>query len=217
MHIYKFICRENGIYSKRVYINDRLRAKQFVLSDIKLFIDVESTGFPRCGGYSNPSQVKLYNSARVIEIGYVICNGIGDVIKQYSTLIKPVGFCIRNTHIHGITYNRAKNKGIDIRDAIKQLHIDLCMVDTIVAHNAKFDVNIILSECYRARKTKLIKCIRNKNVICTMKMGRDLLTCRYPPKLCDLYENLHNIKLTPRHRALFDATVCKDCYFKMCL
>jgi len=180
-------------------------------------IDTETSGLPITQGfnkYHHPSLINYYNSSRVIEIAYKIYNNEGNVVKQFNSLIIPDGFEINNTEIHGITYEEAKSKGICINEALSTMHSDFENVEKIVAHNIYFDLNIILSECYRYGNEKLIDYFKNKPLlICTMKMGKDLMKTKKSPKLIELYEYLFDKSITQLHRALSDVEICADCYF----
>ena len=160
-----------------------------------LFIDVETIGLPITRGfnnYYNPSETGYYDSSRIIEIAYVICTYDGNVIKEYSSLITPNNFTIENTAIHGITTKDAIEKGVSIENVLDDLNSDLDLVDRIVAHNIKFDINNILSECYRANKEYIIQNINSKSQICTMVMGKQFMNIVKFPKLVDLYSFIFN-------------------------
>jgi len=182
-------------------------------------IDTETIGLPtRKGGfddYSHYSETSNYDSCRVIEIGYVIFNSHGRIMKKVNHLIKPVNIKIENSHIHGITQELAEKNGIKMYDALKELEEDLKYVDTIVAHNLLFDYNIILSECYRLNFNNLIYKIESLNKSCTMKLGRKVIGLGKYPKLSVLYEFLFQKEIVQEHRALSDVLFCLDCYIKM--
>lgn len=180
-------------------------------------IDTETSGLPITQGfnkYYHPSLINYYNSSRIIEIAYKIYNNEGGVVKEFNSLIIPDDFEINNTEIHGITYEEAKSKGISINKALDIMNSDFENVEKIVAHNIYFDLNIIISECYRCDNSKFIDYIKNKpQLICTMKMGKDLMETKKSPKLIELYEYLFDKRITQIHRALSDVEICADCYF----
>lgn len=183
-----------------------------------LFFDTETTGFPMRKGfnsYYHPSMVNYYNSSRLIEIAYIICDEEKKIIKSVNNIIKPDSFKIENSHIHGITQKHAEYEGIDIKKAIKTLEDDIKDVNTMVAHNIMFDLNILISECYRIENKDVIKMINDKNHICTMDMGKNHLNLKKSPKLTELYKTLFNEEFTQTHRALSDSEACMKCFYEM--
>nr|QOI90368.1 hypothetical protein HWQ62_00231 [Pyramimonas orientalis virus] len=182
-----------------------------------LVFDVETIGFPR---YRNAPPFKTYgyDTARVIEIGYVIMSPEGEVIKLVSHLIK---YCdevdIRNSHIHGITNEMVNEDGISIYEMFDELIVDLSNVDTIVAHNLEFDYNVLLSEVYRNYKNykNLLGLLYSKELHCTMQMGKKYMPNNKYPKLVELNKLLLDMEWDQNHRALDDALVCSRCYTKL--
>ena len=115
-----------------------------------LVFDTETTGLPtmkRFNVYHEPSLVNYYKNSRIIELAYIIYDEEGNCVKTESNLVKPNNFIIENSHIHGITQENAVENGKDIESVIQLMNNDLTNVDTIVAHNIDFDINILLSEC----------------------------------------------------------------------
>lgn len=182
-----------------------------------LFLDTETTGLPDRIGFDNyykPSLVEKYNNSRIIELAYVIVED-GKIVKKVSNLIKPDNFKIENSNIHGIDQTKAQEEGIDISIVLNEFELDIKQVNCIIAHNLLFDINILLSECYRYGKEDLINIINNVNKQCTMIQGKVKLNQYKYPKLIDLYKYYFNIEPVQEHRALSDTMLCIDCYFKM--
>ncbi len=183
-----------------------------------LIIDTETSGLPITLGfnkYHSPKKVKYYENSRLIEIAYIIFDKNGKKLKEVSSLIKPLNFEINNSQFHGITHKLASETGISLIDALKDLDEDLTDVNTIVAHNINFDLNIISSECYREKLADLVDKINLKKKECTMKLGRELMKQYKSPKMIELYEYLFKKKISQEHRALSDVVICAQCYFKI--
>jgi len=182
-------------------------------------IDTETTGIPkRKGGfddYPHYSETSGYDSSRVIEIGYIICNSYGRILKKVSHLIKPINITINNSQIHGITQENAEKNGIKMYDALKELEADLLKCDNLIGHNILFDYNILLSEAFRLNMMGLIHYMESMNKSCTMKLGRKALTFSKIPRLSELYKALFNSEVNQEHRALSDVMICFDCYIKL--
>lgn len=197
---------------KETWIDEK---KKDTISSI-IFLDTETTGLPIMEGYNkyyDPKEIKYYKNSRIIELGYVITKE--ETKLQYSTLVKTK--VIKNTDVHGITSEMTRKHGKPIETVLDDLllHINTHNVDTIVCHNAPFDISVLLSECYRAEKEFLAKKLKTLNVICTMETAKTVLTLYKNPKLNDLYELLFKEKHNQDHRALNDAIMCQKCFFKL--
>lgn len=183
-----------------------------------MILDTETTGLPivkRFGVYYNPKELQYYENSRMIELGYSIYSV--DRIKMSDTcnLVKPDSFTITNQYIHGITHNVAETKGLPINTVLNLLNKDIDSIGAIVGHNIMFDITIILSECYRYGFLKLIDKILQKEIICTMKLGKQYLKIPRSPSLAVLYRTLFKKYILQNHRALDDVNLCAECYFHM--
>lgn len=182
------------------------------------FLDTETSGVPikkNYNTYHHPSKINYYNSARLVELAYIICDEHGQIIKSVDTLIKPHEFKITNDDIHGITHEDACAHGININDAIKNFENDIKDVKIIVAHNIMFDLHIIVSECFRIDNISIIKSIDKITRECTMDMGKTKMKTKKNPKLIELYKFLFDEELKQTHRALADTEACMKCYYEM--
>lgn len=181
------------------------------------FLDLETSGLPVRKGfnrYHDPKESIFYDPSRIIEIGIVVCQQ-GLVIENESFLIKPDDFTIHNSHIHGISQHEAQLNGLPIKEGLKNVLKMLSDVSKIVCHNKGFDINILLSECYRYQFNELAQRITNIEHDCTMEMGKLYMNVKKSPKLTELYEYLFEKKLNQKHRALDDAQACQECFYKM--
>jgi len=185
-----------------------------------LVFDTETTGLPKLisfNVYNDPQELKYYDSARMIEIAYIIYSKQGTEVLRKEFLIKPDGFEINNSNIHGITFKHANEKGIDIRDVLEEIHQDLNNMSSVklIAHNILFDINILVSECYRYNKLNLVNKLKQCKTTCTMQMGMRVLNVPFCLKLVMLYRTLFRKYIEQDHRALSDVEICSSCYFKM--
>lgn len=190
-----------------------------------LFIDLETTGIPhekiKYKEYYDPKDIKYYNTARVVEICYKIYKNT-EFIKKCDKIINPKDFKINNTDfatkIHKITQEIAETKGIDINLVLKELETDLneYKINYIIAHNYKFDKNVLLSEIYRNNNNNsLYEKIENIDSICTMELGMKFYNKTKSLKLIDLYNNLFEKNMRQYHRASKDVDLCILCYFDL--
>jgi DNA polymerase III epsilon subunit-like protein len=173
-----------------------------------MVLDTETTGIFEKNAF--PDELDKFNKARLIELGYIVDS------KECSYLVKPDNFVIENHNIHGITTEMA-NEGLDIVQVMDKFHNDLLEVDMIVCHNISFDMNILLSECFRYNNMKLLNCINSKYKLCTMKLGKNKLNLPKNPKLVDLYFSLFDKTVEQEHRSLSDCRICKACFDKLYL
>ena len=200
----------NETFSNSFFL--RTIKKQNIITNNLMVLDTETTGFPSS---RNPQELDKFNSARLIELGYIIFDKSGKDIKKYDNLIIPDNFVITNTFIHGIKQENALKNGKNINEVLDQLALDLKNVDGIICHNISFDMAIILSEAYRANKLELVKLINEKLHICSMAIGKKFMKNDKNPKLIELYKFLFNKDFIQDHRALSDCVACSECYFSM--
>ena len=209
---------------------------------MKLVFDTETTGLPETKGFDNfypPAHTKYYENSRLIELAYAIVDDNFSVVKKVSNLIAPNYFIINNSHIHGIT-NEMAEKGVSIEEALYKFEKDILKysVNTLIAHNANFDLHIILSEAYRIKMDNsrqyepdslisLLTLKDNIKIECTMKMSHSLIVSTIPenihpfinfvksPKLVELHKFLFNEEVKQEHRAMSDVEICLKCYYRL--
>ena len=187
---------------------------------MKIIFDVETTGLPvRPQGfdkYYDPSRVEYYNSWRMVQLGYIVIDDENKEVKEYSSIVLPVDFRIENEEIHGISNERALNEGKDVGDVLRIFFNDVKRCDTLIAHNIKFDFNIVLSEMYRLGMSECIREFGMKKLYCTMAESKKIFGFCKSPKLVELFSHLHRGKTWNQiHDALDDARCCMASYVKM--
>jgi DNA polymerase III epsilon subunit-like protein len=167
-----------------------------------IFLDTETTGFEL--------------TARIIELGYIITDNVGRTIKEMNNLIKlPDGIYIKNTHIHGISNEMCNTKGVNMVDILDRLNNDMNKDDILICHNVNFDRKRLLYECNLYNRIELYDKINNIKTEDTMIIGKNYFKEKRNIKLLKLYKMLYNEEKEEQHRALYDAIICKMCYFKM--
>ena len=179
-----------------------------------LFIDTETSGLIQTRGMpfgQNPpyTQLSKYESARIVQISFILCNEKFEKIDERDFIIKADGFSIDNSHIHGITNEISASKGVPFSDVATVLLQYVQRVSHIVARNANFDISIILSELHRIRLKSAISTIQKKKVLCTMKhtMYKVGATNTYGikvPSLAELYRHVMNRNLVNLHNSKYD-------------
>lgn len=183
-----------------------------------LIFDTETTGFPRKDLPANhPEQ------ARVIQLAALLLDEQFKERACFHTLIKPDGWTISPgaQAVHGISNEDCELYGIPIKFALKSFLSLERQSSCNVAHNLKFDNNMLNLE-YAAEENdsfnevlnhypKLIKRIAD---FCTMEATTDI--CKLPskrggykwPKLKEAYLHCFGEELQDAHDALADCRAC---------
>ena len=183
---------------------------------LKFIFDLETIGFPRKNEGGDPRNFTPYDTARVVQIGYILIDNKNKEVKRFCCLIKPDNFRIMNSHIHKITQINAEINGIKMIEALKLIYEDLKKCEIIISHNLHFDYNVLASECYRYNLHHIGDELKNKKQYCTMQNGKTKLGLSKIPNLVKLFSLLYEGKERPhKHDALDDSECCMFCYIKL--
>lgn len=183
-----------------------------------LIFDTETTGLPEFlnKNYHPPKNFDKYDNSRIIEIGYrILSQENNELLVQFQSCINFEGMDIKNSHIHGVS-NEMALAGMSILDLLNEIENDMknYNVKRIVAHNIDFDMNILLSECYRYNKEGLASLLLSCETFCTMKRGKIFMDFYKNPKLIELYNFVYRNNAPPfkEHSAMSDCIACEKCY-----
>lgn len=184
-----------------------------------LFFDTETTGVILKGIQSPFIQTEYY--PRVVQLSWKIGEKEGDYI------ICPDGFTIPDeaANVHGITTERAIKEGVPYKNAFLKFFADVQEADTICAHNANFDISVIIAEYVRMtnreRGTKFAQYFKGKPLIDTMLLTCDFVGARFRdgkpgkfPRLEELYAKLFNGESFPAHNSMEDVRALAKCFFE---
>ncbi|HJH32697.1 MAG TPA: 3'-5' exonuclease [Methanosarcinaceae archaeon] len=181
-----------------------------------LIFDTETTGLPK--NYKAPI-TDLNNWPRLVQIAWHHCDNSGNIISNSDYIVKPQGFTIPENaaKVHGISTETAINEGIDLEIVLNEFASAMERSDHLVAHNIKFDENIVGAEFLRVDiKNRL----SNIPKICTMEMSTG--HCRLPgkygykwPSLSELHYKLFNEDFDEAHDAAVDVRACANCFFEL--
>lgn len=158
-----------------------------------LFIDLETTGFPKKANVPNGGKriyenLKAYDSSRIIQIGYcyyehfiddfqIIMNDIISVIVRPS---RPREFNLGySSKVHGISKNNIIKNG---KPLAKILNADFgkCIMncDYIISYSTAFDIPILASELFRVgfmqKYNALLNLIDDGKVFCMNKLSNKI-------------------------------------------
>lgn len=223
-----YLYKWSGGGSNAQFTNPEIRSKSTVTLDFKenkkaepycVVLDVETTGLIK-DKKLRPSQKSIQekndNFPYVVEISWAILSRNKELIKDGHYLINP-GIDIPQAaiNVHGITNDKAKSEGIGIKEVLEEFSKDVQQCKAIVGHNIMFDKYVLEAECIR---NGLKKPFINKNVYCTMKMGKTVMSQGKPPKLDELCIHLFGNGIRPHlksHSSLYDSFFTAHCFFLM--
>jgi len=174
-----------------------------------LCIDTETTGTFKTG----------HPPPRLVEIAWLVCDAMGEVMERGDRLIRPDDFVIPlgASRFHGITTGSARRTGVPIREALDALSLTANEASMVIAHNLAFDLAIIAGECRRIGVPDPLAALPGT---CTMKSTALLCGIRRMhgykwPTLSELHQILFGIPYGGAHRAAGDAEACRRCFFAL--
>ena len=87
-----------------------------------LFIDTETNGLPdmtniKYGNYPIFTDINKYNTARIIQLSFMLCDENLKELEMHDYIIKRENFEINNSEFHGIT-NDISDNGINFYESL---------------------------------------------------------------------------------------------------
>ncbi|MCK5474948.1 MAG: 3'-5' exonuclease [Candidatus Pacebacteria bacterium] len=181
-----------------------------------LFFDTETTGLPK--KWDAPVS-DLENWPRLVQIAWLYFDENGNEISNKSEIIKPEGFTIPEeaSNVHGISTKSAMEKGIDLKEVLKEFSNIMGKTKFLIAHNMSFDEKIIDAEFIRKG---IGKSLFSPEKICTKEASTQY--CEIPgnygykwPSLSELHIKLFGSDFDDAHDALVDVKACAKCFFEL--
>jgi len=175
-----------------------------------IVFDTETTGLPM--KHINVMTLKdtyAYNTARILQMSWGIYDAKGKLIELRDYIIKPEGYKVDATEIHGITQSDA-DEGYKFIDIAKIFLDDIKKVNYIIGHNVMFDINIMRDEYIRRNMTEDMKTLNSKETICTANSCKELCGLKRMngglkyPKQCELFEFMYGMKMSNAHNSKYD-------------
>jgi DNA polymerase-3 subunit epsilon len=111
---------------------------------ITLVFDTETSGF-----YDPKLALDDPKQGRVIQLAAVLFNEQMEVVNSFYSLIKPDGWYDINPGAqaaHGISFEMCEQYGIPIKAALEVFNAFCAIADCRVAHNIKFDSQMLDNE-----------------------------------------------------------------------
>ena len=168
----------------------------------------------------------------MVQFSYLVYNtDTNKLIKTADHIIKipdEIDISEESYKLHNISKEKSLKQGYSVVDVLNQFIHDVEGVDVVIAHNYKFDSNMIMVEMMRNNMDikKYMSIINTRRVCCTMKDSTSFCNIQMiskfdekpylkPPKLSELHEKLFGITPVNLHNSLNDAIVTLRCYIKL--
>jgi len=187
-----------------------------------LTFDVETTGLPE--RYASIRQT--WKWPYIVQFSWMVYDtSKNKVLTVEDHIIRlPNGLRMKkdSIDIHGITNEKMKKNGKDIIKILDKFMLDVRKSKILVAHNLKFDLNMISVEQIRNCYKKTLSDSR-KQLYCTMNNGKNQTNLYYyskyyekmvlkQPKLLELHKHLFDEEPNNLHNSLVDIMVCFRCF-----
>ena len=182
-----------------------------------LIFDTETSDLPRfdkhCGDPCQP---------HICQIALLLLDKDFNEAGFFKTLIKPTNWIISSgaQAAHGISLDKCKAQGIDIKDAMRVFHGYSTLAQTKVCFNIKFDSFLVDSECYRLGAAPF----NWSDGFCVMLQSTPI--CKIPhkngragfkwPKLQEAYKFFFNEEFSDAHDAMADTRATARIFKHLC-
>jgi DNA polymerase III epsilon subunit-like protein len=173
--------------------------------------DTETTGLPVGRAKPTPLNVDNWNNCRMLSMAIVEFTEDHKILATTHAIVKPDGFEVDATHIHGITEEMANESGIPFENIYKMITDMITTSPKMVGHNIQFDINVLHAEAIRRGMDRSV--LDTIEPICTLKMVKQLFL--KPMKLTILYKSLFGEDFDGAHNALNDTIAAGLVYNKM--
>lgn len=183
-----------------------------------IFFDTETNGLAPYG--VNPENFEKF--PRISQFSWQIYNEKQELVKEVNKLIYPDGWVFPDEEFFKLHANIENNKqfGEQIVDVLNEFIHDRKSCEYAIAHNMKFDSQIIRAEMFRANfKTEF-----ENTKICTMSNPHVVAFCGLMtkngrggkvPKLEELHKKLFGIGFEGAHDGLKDVSATAKCFFEL--
>ena len=182
-----------------------------------LFYDVESNGKPHKWG---APVTDTFNWPRMVQIAWQLYDRYGKLLEAEDYIIKPEGFEIlyESERFHRISTDRAKEEGKDLAEVLERFAVVINKADYIVAHNHRFDGNVVGAEFIRKNisnnffETERYSLMEEATYFCKLPGKGD----RYKwPTLMEIYIKVFKARYADANDAKIDVQAVANCFFKL--
>jgi DNA polymerase III epsilon subunit-like protein len=195
-----------------------------------LVLDSETTGLPPKTRILNKNTMAEW--PHMVQFSYLVYNtDTNKLVRTADHIIKipdEIDISEESYELHNISKKMSVSEGESVVDVLNQFIYDVEGVDVVVAHNYKFDSNMVMVEMMRNNMDikKYMSIINTRRICCTMKESTNFCNIQMiskfdekpymkPPKLSELHEKLFGITPVNLHNSLNDAIVTLRCYIKL--
>lgn len=187
-----------------------------------LFFDTETTGLPKGDGNARYNQGVWPD---LVSIAWILTTDEGVVLSSEYHIIYPEAWVIPEDSIaiHKISQAMALRYGSLLDEALHRFLRDVDAADVLIAHNIRFDQNVIDNALkWRLYHDQLLG-DKGKRLFCSMRHAKNLvgLPGKTPgtfkqPKLVEMYRQLFGAEPTEiLHNAMGDTQVLMKCFFRL--
>ena len=173
--------------------------------------DFETSGLPVGRRPVTYDTVKQYDTCRAVSLSAARFSSRGRLIDIFDKSIRPDGFQISqgSIDIHGITQEVAEKDGQHFVEVFNEfMRFVGSRTSLMIAHNAKFDLNVLRSEM--VRNDMVLSNIDHLTFRCTLEMYRERFL--KPIKLGILYKEIFGEDFENAHNSLADCIACGRVY-----
>jgi DNA polymerase III epsilon subunit-like protein len=173
--------------------------------------DFETSGLPGGRRPVTPETLYQFDSCRAVSLSAARFSSRGRLVDTFDAIVYPNDFQISqgSIDVHGITQQQAEREGRPFTEVFLDfMRFIGPRTTTMVAHNAKFDTNVLRSEMIRHGLD--LHLIENLNFRCTMELYRERFL--KPIKLGVLYEQIFGQPFENAHNSLADCIACGRVY-----
>lgn len=183
---------------------------RFLINIMYIAWDTETTGLPRVRTTPTLKSLHNYDMCRIVSLAAVKYSSRGRELASFHRVIKPDGYRVDATEIHGITHDYAVEHGTPFAKVFEEFMTFVGPVETLVAHNSRFDENVLTSEVLRLG---IDPPFDRFTFVCTNNMHKEAEFS--PIRLIDLYTKIFGQGFDGAHDALNDARACGEVFSKM--
>jgi DNA polymerase III epsilon subunit-like protein len=163
---------------------------------------------------------KSYNTARILQIAWLILDDKFQTLEERNYIVKRDRFVIPKSSYHNITNKVSDRKGIIFDIIVQDLALALQKCSMIVSHNILFDINVLANHLHRYAYYDILESLLIKNKFCTSLEATQITKIpivhkphifKYP-SLNELYIHYFKKSMDNHHDALADTIACADCF-----
>ena len=174
--------------------------------------DFETSGLPDGRHTTVTSEnLKKFDGCRAVSLSAARFSSRGRLLDTFDAIVYPDTFQIgpESIAVHGITQERALREGKPFSEVfVEFVKFIGHRVSILVAHNAKFDINVLHSEMLRHSLN--FECIKHLDIHCTLELHKSIFLKSI--RLGVLYKDIFGVDFENAHNSLADCIACGKVY-----